>query len=151
MRERVPHPSEAGVEPGAPQERRRRATGASVFPAAISTDAPTSGLIGTLTANAATAIAGQMRYPHASRATTATPVGGQRGVTSLSTSASRKSELGRDVVHRRHRDQLERIPAARRPPHRDHCHSDTGPIRARTQYGAAAARGKSFAATHRDS
>ena len=64
--------------------------GASVFPIAVAPAPRIEALMGTLTANAASAIPGSIRHPPTRKATTATPVGGQIGVTFSSTSDSRR-------------------------------------------------------------
>jgi len=70
--------------------RRRSSTetsGASVFPTAMMAAPNGEGPSGRLTANAATATAGQARRPTSRKATSAIPVGGQIGVTWPWTSA----------------------------------------------------------------
>ena len=62
--------------------------GAMVFPTAIIDAVHQLGVIGRLTSTAAIAIAGHWRNPKAKKATTATPVGGQSGVTVSCTSES---------------------------------------------------------------
>ncbi len=65
------------------------AKGASVFPAAVTAAASGWGVIGRFTRKAATATPGHTPRPSSSNATTAMPVGGHKGVTFFSTSATR--------------------------------------------------------------
>ena len=68
-------------------------SGATVFPAAVAAAASPFVLMGRLTAKAASAMPGHTRHPKRRNATTAMPVGGQSGVTFLSTSASRNPRM----------------------------------------------------------
>ena len=67
--------------------------GARVFPAAVTTAASAFGVMGRLTRNAPSAIAGHMRRPNTRKATNAIPVGGHSGVTLRPTTASLRLSL----------------------------------------------------------
>jgi hypothetical protein len=64
-----------------------------VLPTAISIAPASDELMGALTSSAASVIAGHSRTPNDNKATTAIPVGGQMGVTTLPTKATRRLNL----------------------------------------------------------
>jgi len=66
------------------------ASGASVFPTAVTAAATADVLIGRLTANAPIATPGQSRRPQRRKPASAIPVGGHSGVMFSPTSASRR-------------------------------------------------------------
>jgi hypothetical protein len=72
------------------RRRNNASSGARVLPAAMASASTTVSLMGALTTNAAARMAGHIRGPRRRKATTAIPVGGQTGVTFLSTSATRR-------------------------------------------------------------
>ena len=117
-----------------------------MLPTAMTPAVITVGLIGRLTANAATVIAGHTRRPNTRNATNASPVGGQSGVTLCPTSASRSPSCATTKYDaptstkvtserrgaRNHRAAVRAVAACRMPPPVPRSHR-TSPIAIVTQ------------------